>query len=473
MPTILSLSPLDWLMVGAYFTLTLLIGFKLRPVPAGSASSRSDGDSGAQDFLLAGRRLTLPLFVGSLVATWYGGVLGIGEIVFRDGLVSWLTQGGFWYGSYLIFALFLARKLTRSSQTTLPDQMGLLHGHWARLLATVLNFLNVVPIAYLLSLGLLIRLLTGWPLLWGIALGALVAVLYSIWGGFRAVVYTDLMQFALMCLAVSILMIYCVVGLGGSDYLHANLPPAHLQVMGKMSTQELLVWGLIALSTLVDPNFYHRCYAAKDPSTSQRGILLAVGFWFLFDVCTTFAGLYARAAFPEADPKMGYPLLAQLLLPPGLKGLFVVGLLASMMSTIDSYCFVGAMTISHDLPRWRGRTLTDSETIHWTRWGIVATAMLASFLAMFFHGSIKSIWKTLGSLSTSAMLLPMVFGLLGFRAKHAGAVSMIGGIVGTLGWAALRQWGPASAMKVEALLPGIALCCLGYLITSVWQRWAS
>jgi solute:Na+ symporter, SSS family len=467
MPTIITLSGLDWLLIGGYFALSLFVGYRLRP--SSTASSSSVG-GGGQDFLLAGRRLTLPLFVGSLVATWYGGVLGVGEIVFRDGLVSWLTQGGFWYASYLIFALFLARRLTQSSQVTLPDQMGLLHGQSARFLATVLNFFNVVPIAYLLSLGLLIRLLTGWPLLWAIASGAIIAVLYSIWGGFRAVVYTDLMQFALMCLAVSMLMIYCVFGLGGADYLRENLPPAHMQLMGTMSSQELLVWSLIALSTLVDPNFYHRCYAAKDPGTSQRGVLIAVGFWVLFDICTTFAGLYARAAFPEADPKMGYPLLAQLLLPPGLKGLFVVGLLASVMSTIDSYCFIGAMTLSHDLPRWRGRELDENQTIRWTRLGIAGTAALASFLAMFFHGSIKSIWKTLGSLSTSAMLLPMLLGLLGFRAKHAGAVSMLGGIVGTLGWAAYRQWGPASAMKVEALLPGIALCCLGYFVTSILQR---
>ena len=188
MPTILIISGMDWLLIGAYFAVSLLIGFKLR----------SSATSEAQEFLLAGRQLTLPLFVGTLVATWYGGVLGVGEIVFRDGLVSWLTQGGFWYGSYLIFALFLARKLTRSAQFTLPDQMGLLHGPRAQVLATALNFLNVVPIAYLLSLGLLIRLLTGWPLMWAIASGAFIAVLYSVWGGFRAVVYTDLMQFGLM-----------------------------------------------------------------------------------------------------------------------------------------------------------------------------------------------------------------------------------------------------------------------------------
>ncbi len=441
--------------------LFVILGYFLATLAMGAVLGRQVRE--AEEFLLAGRRLTLPLFVGSLVATWYGGLLGVGEISYKDGLVNWLTQGGFWYLTYLLFALALARRLNRSGHTTLPDQMGALHGPSARLLATGLNFLNVVPVAYLLSLGLMIRLVTGWPLWLAVVVGAVTAGLYSLLGGFKAVVYTDMLQFGLMCLAVALIIFYAVGTLGGGAYLEARLPATHLQVAGDYSAQELAVWALIALSTLVDPNFYHRCYAAGSPAVARNGIILAVGFWMLFDVCTTFGGLYARAALPDVDPRMAYPMLADTLLPAGAKGIFVTGVLATIMSTVDSYCLVGAMGLSHDLiRRTLGRGRGEGDTVLHTRAGVVLTGGLAMVLALAFPGSIKSIWKTMGSLSTSAVLLPMVLGLLGWRPPGAGTAAMAAGMAGTLGWAAARGLGVQRAMELEVMVPGLCLALGAY-----------
>lgn len=458
-----ALGPWDLALVVAYLGATLWIGLRV---------GRGAEARGAEDFLLAGRGLTLPLFVGSLVSTWYGGLLGVTEIAFTDGLAAWLTQGGFWYLAYVIFALALAGRLAASGHTTLPDQLGALHGPQARVLATALNYLNVVPIAYALSLGLLVHLVLGWPIWIGTLGGTAIAAGYSLTGGFRAVVYTDLLQFALMCLAVALVLVYAVFGLGGADYLSTHLPATHLRATGAMKGQELVVWALIALSTLVDPNFYHRCYAAASPAVARRGVLMAVGFWALFDICSVFGGLYARAALPHADPRLAYPLMAAQLLPAGLRGLFFVGLLATAMSTIDSYCFVGAMTLGHDLLR---RTfapqLDDKQVVRSTRWGIALTAALAAGLALAFSGSFKSIWKTLGSLSTAGMLVPAAIGLLsGWRPPGAGLASMVAGSVATLGWAALRGLGQPFALGFEALLPGISCSVSAYVLVGLWRR---
>lgn len=461
------LSTLDLALLAAYVLAVGLIGWRV---------GRSDGGrerAGADDFLLAGRQLTLPLFVGSLVSTWYGGLLGVTEIAFTNGLAAWLTQGGFWYVAYVIFALALAGRLAESGHVTLPDQLGALHGDGARLLATLLNFLNVVPIAYALSLGVLVHLALGWPLWLGTMLATALAALYSLVGGFRAVVYTDLLQFGLMCLAVALVLAFAVLGLGGGDYLEARLPATHLRASGSMGGQEIAVWALIALSTLVDPNFYQRCYAAGSARVARRGVLLAVGFWVLFDVCSTFGGLYARAALgPGADARLAYPLLAGQLLPAGLRGLFFVGLLATAMSTIDSYCFIGAMTLGHDILRRTLRPeLDDATLVRSTRWGVALTAGLAAALAMLFSGSFKAIWKTLGSLSTAGMLVPAALGLLsGWRPPGAGLAGMIAGAVGTLGWSAARGLGQPLALRVEALLPGIALSVAAYLLVGLTRR---
>lgn len=196
---VLNLTGLDLAVIAAYVAGTLLIGWQLRR------------GSDAEEFMLAGRRLTLPLFVGSLVSSWYGGLLGVGEIAYSDGLVNWVSQGGFWYLAYLLFALLLAGRLNRSRQTTLPDQIETLHGRPARHLASLLNFVNVLPISYVLSLGLVIHAFTGWPLWLCILAGSSLGALYSLAGGFRAVVRVELLQFALMCLAVAWTDAHCLI----------------------------------------------------------------------------------------------------------------------------------------------------------------------------------------------------------------------------------------------------------------------
>lgn len=454
----IALAPLDLTIVGGYLAVLLALGLRRR------------GPAGRDEFLLAGRGLTLPLFVGSLVSSWYGGLLGVGEIAYADGLVNWLSQGGFWYLAYLIFAFGLAERLARSRATTLPDQLELLHGRAARAFATLLNYVNVVPVSYALSLGLAVQLFTGWPLWAGILAGSAVGVIYSMTGGFRAMARVQLLQFTLMCLGVASVIPFAVFRLGGADYLSAHLPATHLRATGSYGAQELAVWALIALSTLVDPGWYQRCYAARSPRVARTGILCAVGFWALFDVCTTFSGIYARAALPGVDPKLAYPLLADLVLPSGLKGLFVAGLLSTVMSTFDAYVFVGGTAIGHDLVgRGRGRG-GERGVVRSTRLGIVVTAVLAALLALLFDRSIKSIWKTIGSLTTSAILVPMLLGSAGLRAPGAGIASMLGGATGTLGWAALRLWGPPWARRVEALLPGLALALAGFALGPLLAR---
>ena len=94
----LILSWIDYFIIFVYFVLMFVIGFVVKK-----------GIKNVADYFVAGRRLTLPLFVATLVSTWYGGLFGVGELSYNYGIVNWLTQGFFWYLSYLFFALFLAK----------------------------------------------------------------------------------------------------------------------------------------------------------------------------------------------------------------------------------------------------------------------------------------------------------------------------------------------------------------------------
>ena len=147
-------STADYLVFG--FVLFLTIAFVLY----GHYKRKNSGDKFV-DYMLMGRRLTLPLFIATLGASWYGGIFGVSEITFNYGIYNFITQGVFWYIAYIIFALFMVDKIKKYQSLTLPEMAGQMFGKNAHKTCAVFTFFNVLPIAYVLSLGVFLHLCFG------------------------------------------------------------------------------------------------------------------------------------------------------------------------------------------------------------------------------------------------------------------------------------------------------------------------
>jgi len=324
----------------AYLLFLLFIVLRLFRKPA----------SGGADYIVAGRRLTLPAFTASLVTTWYGGILGVGEYTWSYGVSNWLVFGVPYYLYAGVFAIFLAAKARRSAVLTVPDLLERRFGRPTALAGAGVLFVMTAPAAYVLMIGVLVNFATGLPLWAGVILGTALSIAYVFRGGLSAVVATDVVQFFLMFIAFLILVPVCVIKFGGAGFLRDGLPAGHLEWDGGLGFQAIAVWYFIALSTLVEPAFYQRCYAARDEKVAKKGIAAAIVFWICFDFLTTTAGLYARVLLPDlADPVQAFPALAAHVLPGFWQGVFTVGLLATIMSTVDSYAFIGSVTLGRDL----------------------------------------------------------------------------------------------------------------------------
>lgn len=353
-----------------------------------------------------GRQLTLPLFVSTLVATWYGGIFGVTKIAFESGIYNFITQGVFWYIAYITFALFLVHRISRFQAVTLPELIGQMFGPKSAKISACFNFFNVLPIAYTISIGLLLQSLFGFHLNTAMLIGLSFVTVYSLFGGFRAVVFSDLVQFSVMCLSVLLVVVFAFTEFGGYDFLQAQLPASHFTLTGQHGIGATLVWGLIAISTLVDPNFYQRVFAARSPQIARRGILISTGVWIAFDLCTTLGAMYARAVLPEAESENAYLLFSSQILPSGFRGFFLAGIVATILSTIDSYLFIAGTTLSYDLLPNRMRSISK------TKVGILLCAVIAYAMAVAFNGDIKAVWKTLGTYSSACLLFPVLFGYL-------------------------------------------------------------
>jgi SSS family solute:Na+ symporter len=185
-----------------------------------------------------------------------------------------------------------------------------------------------------------------------------------------------------------------------------EVPATHWTWHGGNSAQYIIVWFFIALAALVEPSFYQRVFAAESPSTARKGILISVGFWIFFDCLTTTAALYARALLPEVtDPVLAFPQLAVDAFPGWVAALFFIGMLATIMSTVDTNGFIAATTLSNLIAR-ESEEMSDQAAAR-TRWGILGAGIWAAGLALVSE-SIVDLWHDLGSVGTPALLLPML-----------------------------------------------------------------
>lgn len=389
------------------------------------------------ELLLMGRRLTLPIFVATLVATWYGGIFGVTALTFEKGIYNLLTQGVFWYGSYLIFAFFLVKKIRNYDVMTIPEMAGKIFGPKAEKITATLNFLNLLPLAYTISLGLFLQAMFGGSLFVNTCAGVVLVTLWSLWGGFRAVVFSDIVQFFFMILAVILIVIFAWAQMGSPLVLMEKLPLTHLDWSGGESLSNIMVWGFIALSTLVDPNFYQRVLAADSEKTAKRGIIISTVIWFLFDCCTTLGALYARVAIPDADPQNAYLQFSIQLVPHGVRGLILAGILAIILSTLDSYLFNAATCVSYDFFKLKTRFKIWHHHI-----ALVAVSIVSVLIGIHFEGNVVEVWKTMGSLSAACLLFPILVGQwrpgMITEKQFCWAVSF--GCIGIVSWRLLNKY---------------------------------
>lgn len=408
-------------------------------------SSTKEEDS-IIELLLMGRKLTLPLFVATLVATWYGGIFGVAQMAFESGIYNWITQGFFWYAAYLLFAFFVFKRIKHLNAITLPDLLHKMVGPKAKNLAAFFNIMNLVPIAYCISIGQLINMLFGTGLMLGSTIGIIAVLSYSVFGGLRAVVFSDLVQFFVMVTSVIIVFVFSLSQFGLAPL--QTLPDSYFSPTGQYSLAETLMWGFLAMATLIDPNFYQRAFAAKEEKIVPVGIVISTLIWMVFDLSLTFGAMYARALMPEADPSNGYFAYAIELLPTGLRGYFLAGILATIASTLDSYLFLAGTTISFDL---LPRKFSQKKYTHFL--SIIAVGFLGLVLSFYFDGSIKKVWKTTGSLLTAGLLIPVLacYVSTNFRREGPFLLASFAGMLATLLWIIL---GLKDTIGLDALYPG-------------------
>ena len=186
------------------------------------------------DFFVAGRALTTPILICTLVSSYYGldALFGDSGDAAREGVVVWFTYGRPYTLALLVTALFLARRFERTGFLTISDVLAATYGRSTQVAGAVASFLYALPILAIMGLAGLGQVMFGLPLWAGAVIGSLVSVAYVTMGGFWADALTDTVQFTIMCVSLAVALPMILDGVGGFAGIHQTVGAGFFSPVG-------------------------------------------------------------------------------------------------------------------------------------------------------------------------------------------------------------------------------------------------
>ena len=425
-----NISVVDWMIIVVYFVFVVWRGI-------GYARRHAN----AEDYFLAGRSLTWPLIGLSLFASNISSssLIGMAASGYSTGFSVYSYE---WMAAVvlIVFAIFFLPFYLRSKIYTLPEFLEYRFDARSRYYfsaLTILTNIGVDTAATLYAGALVVQLIYPAVELWqSILILAVVSGLYTVAGGLKAVVHTDAIQAVLLIFGSVLITILAFVEIGNWEAVEAVTPVGHFHII-QPSNDAFLPWpGVFSGVFLLGFYFWatnqfivQRALGAKNLRHGQWGALFA---GFLKVTAPLFImiipGLMARALYPDIEnTNYVFPVLMFDLLPTGLLGLVLAGLLAAMMSSIDSALNSASTLVTMDFIQ-KLRPQSSSRQLIWFGRGVTVVFMLAAAAWAPQIDKFPTLWQYLQS--ALSYIVPPIAALffIGVFWKGANADGAMAGI---------------------------------------------
>jgi solute:Na+ symporter, SSS family len=445
-------------------------------------------NKGGDDYYVGGRQMN-SLHVGlSVVATDVGGgfSIGLGGLGFVMGISgSWMLFTGL-IGAWLA-AVFLIPKIKGNpvfdKAYTFPE---IFKHFYSPNVAIVAGIISAIGYAGFTSSQILAgaKLANGTfadldlnTALW--IMGS-VAVLYTVLGGLKAVIYTDTVQWTILMLGLTFVGIPIAYNaIGGIDAIRATVQPEML-TMTNISWQDIVFWMVTIIPIwFVGMTLYQRIYACPDEKTAKRAWYLAGLFeWPVMAFMGVLLGLFAKVAadqgmfeylgaadISDTDPETGLPMLLRTVLPTGFLGIMMAAYFSAILSTADSCLMASSGNVVSDII---GRFKEfDSESPAFLRMSQIATLVIG-LCALLLAGTMTNVLDLMlysYAFMVSGLLVPVIGALYWKKSTPAGAMGamLIGG--GTT--ITLQIAGLTLPYNLDPNVFGISASLLSFIIISL------
>jgi len=460
--------------VCAYLAVTIAIGL--------AAARRVHN---AKDYLVAGRSLPLYMNTATVFATWFGAetVLSVSATFAKDGLGG-IAGDPFGASACLVLAaIFFARVFYRMNLMTIGDFYKKRYGKGVEVLtslAIAASYLGWTS-AQMTALGLVIHVLSGGALDLNTAIiaGAMVVLVYTIFGGMWSVAFTDLFQTVVILIGLTLVAFLVGGQAGGMDKVIAQAAADGKFNFFPASDDAKAWWAMagafftFAFGSIPQQDVFQRMTSAKDEGTAVRGTLLGALIYFVFAFVPIFIAYSAIVANPEIAKLFGAEdareiqrILPDLVLgqmPLWAQVMFFGALLSAILSTASGALLAPTATFTENVVRPFVPGMTDKTFLLLLRLTLVTFTLAALVFALNSTSTMYEMVQNAYKVTLVGAFVPLVAGVYWRHASTQGALaSSIGGL---LVWLAMENFAADGMIPPQliGLLAAFILMVVGSL----------
>ena len=408
--------------VGLTVILVLVVGIVV--------ARKIDGDS--TNYLVAGRRLGLPLVAVSLTAAAVDSNATVGN-------TDLTASFGFWSGASLalglaiclfLSGLFLAKPMNRMKLLTLADFFRIRYNRPTEIVASLIMITSFTALlaGNLVACGFLLEHFANLPYSWGVGVSAALVLSYTLAGGLFSDAYTAVIQTVITVVAA--VSLFCWVLLSYGIVIPAGMGPLDLGQLTDSAQGAPINWAtLIALGIgdLVAIDFMQRIFGAKSPETAQRACFIGAAGTAVIGTLFALVALTASSVLgiSSDDGPVLYTLLGDYA-PPLLAVLVLSGIVAASFSTASGAILaVSAVAVRNVFSVRRGDTGGPDPLLRWTRAAMAPIVLASVILAV--RVSQTGILLTLAfDIMLACLAAPLILGLFWTRPGASAALAAAG-----------------------------------------------
>jgi len=428
------------------------------------------------DFLVAGRSLSWPVLVFTLLSSWIGAgsLLAGAENAYKNGFVAlWQPLGG-WIG--LLVVALIAGRARKFAQFTVPDLLEARYNSAARVLATIAIVISYTVIAsyQLIGGGDILHLI--FPQIsrgTGLYIVASFVILFTASAGMASIAYLDLVIGSLVTLTVIVAVPVLLVRVGGWHAVRDALPASHFQVLGNYSLGGAIGLALPTMLLLVgNQGMYQKFFSAKSESDARKAVFGWIVGTVTLESLLVAVAVIASSKLHTDRPREIIALTAKSDLPPLLGAILLGGIFAKVISTANNYLFSPATNLIHDVySRFIDQTASEKKKLIVSRIIVILLGLFAILQATQFQSVLKAslyAYTVYGAAVTPAVLAVFFWR----RTTTAGAVaSILLGTIVTVAWEVAQAVGPAALKNaigsIDAVYPALLMSVTSLVAVSL------
>jgi len=419
-----------------------------------------------EDFLVAGRSLTAPILVGTLLASWIGSgdIFSVSDLSYNHGYSSLIGSSGGWLGIIVVF--FIAGRVRRFGQFTVPDILEARYNKWARILATITTIIAYVTIVsyQFRGGGWVLNIITEGKISekQGIILVAIFVITYTLLAGMLSVAYLDIFNGLIMLGGIFLALPFLIQQVGGLDYIAANVTPREHSFLGNMTwIQAMGYFFPTLLLALGNGNMYQRFFSAKDEREAKKSVIGWILGVIVLGVVLQSLAVVGSSYFKGLEAEQAGKIIlfvAHKGVPVAVGCALMAAIMAIIISTANSFLLVPATNVIRDIyQRFINPDLPDKKMILYSRLTVIALGFIAYSLISFFPRILDAAYAayTVYGAGITPALIAVFFWK---RATVMGGVlSILGGMTTTVIWEITNKIQGHLPFGVPAVYPALVL----------------